>query len=117
MTIPAEPTPEGSQTALRERLADYVKATATDEHVDSSLTEAAALVDEKLAKGNTHRAVPDPVRDRAVIEVAADLFYRRQTRMGVSGFADNDLNPMRISRDPMKACEGILAPYLLGGFA
>lgn len=81
--------------------------------VDKSYAAALALVTKTI----DGKAVPDEVISRAVLEVGADLFHRRSTRNGVAGFADADLNPYRISRDPLAGARPILAPWLGGGFA
>lgn len=104
---------DAKRAALLGRAANYVDATQTHPNLVASVDEAIALVAHHIAQAT----VPEVVRDRAVIEVAADLFHRQQTRLGVVGFADNDLNPMRVTRDPMAAARPILAPYLPGGFA
>lgn len=93
----------------------YVKAAPADaEFVGTCERRAAELVARRIGLSVV---VPLDVRELAVWEVAADLFHRRSTRLGVSGFADNDLNPIRITRDPMDAAEPILRPYLPAGFA
>ena len=123
MTVtPPEPLPEDP---LRERLAAFVKAPDTDDpFLQDCTNEARALVTEaadatggRRRQGTEYLALPGDVFDRAVLEVAADLYHRRQTRLGVAGFADTDLNPIRIPRDPLAAARGFLAPYLKGGFA
>lgn len=124
-TPPTEPTQEAGDGLLG-RLARYVSAAPDDEHVAACLAEASGLVAAELGAeevdgvevtANTFLPVPAAVRDRAVLEVAADLFYRRQTRLGVTGFADSDLNPLRVTRDPLAGARPILAPYMAGGFA
>lgn len=112
MTTPT-PAPD-----LIERVSLFVKAPATAPavaFVEACTKEAQGLV--TVAASGTWTDIPASVLDRAIIEVAADLYHRQSTRLGVSGFADNDLNPVRITRDPMAAARPILAPYLAGGFA
>lgn len=124
MTEPL-PTPDPEDDHLRVRLAAFVKAPESDQEflqdctntARQLVTEAADATGGRFNAGTTYRALPDDVYDRAVIEVAADLYHRRQTRLGVAGFADNDLNPIRITRDPLAAARGFLAPYLKGPFA
>lgn len=90
-------------------LASYVKAVPADlDFVEACWDQAAELVDHKI----NGAAVPSTIRDRAVLEVGADLWHRRATRSGVATFDGNDLTPMRVTRDPMKAAIDLLAPYL-----
>lgn len=57
--------------------------------------------------------IPVEVYDRAVLEVGAELFHRKASRNGVAQFATGDsVSPMRISRDPLVAARGLLAPFL-----
>lgn len=108
------PTPDPEDDHLRVRLAAFVKAPESDqEFLQDCVDTARDLID--AATGDAE--VPVDVYDRAALEVAADLYHRRQTRLGVAGFADNDLNPIRITRDPLAAARGFLAPYLKGPFA
>lgn len=95
-------------------------------YVQGDLASDAAYLQECVTEGTelvTHHigAVPVPpsVTDRAVLEVAADLYYRRRSRNGVSVFdgPDGMPEPMRISRNPMLAAAPILAPYLGVGIA
>ncbi len=60
-------------------------------------------------------AVPEPVKERAVLEVGADLFYRKQSRNGVVGFDGPDALPFRLNRDPMAAAYPLLRPYIQSG--
>lgn len=112
-----EPQPE--EDTLLQRVASFVEAPTSSatamELVSACLGEARGLV--TVGVGTTWTDPPTEVLDRAIIEVAADLYHRRATRLGVAGFADNDLNPVRITRDPMASARPILAPYLAGGFA
>lgn len=113
MTSPTPPSDD-----LAERVSAYVKAptgAVALAFVTSCTNEATELV--TVATTATWTEIPQEVLDRAIIEVAADLYHRQSTRLGVSGFADNDLNPVRITRDPMAAARPFLAPYLSGGIA
>lgn len=60
--------------------------------------------------------VPAPIVELASLEVARELYTRRDAPGGVlSTFGD--VGPIRLARDPMKAAYPILGPYLGGGFA
>ncbi|EPD31891.1 hypothetical protein HMPREF9306_01447 [Propionimicrobium lymphophilum ACS-093-V-SCH5] len=90
-------------------LASYVKAVPADmDFVEACWAQAAELVDHRIGKAQ----VPASIRDRAVLEVGADLWHRRQTRSGVATFDGGDYTPMRVTRDPMKAAADLLKPYL-----
>lgn len=100
------------------RLAAYVKATPADAaFVASCQAEADALVAAHV--GSDQGRVPAEILDRAALEVAADLFYRRKSQNGIATFGggDVDLTPLRIARDPMHAARELLRPYLGGPFA
>lgn len=57
--------------------------------------------------------IPPEITSRAILETGAELFHRKASRNGVAQFATGDsVAPMRISRDPLAAARGILAPYL-----
>ncbi len=94
-------------------LAAYVGATSTTEFVAECWTTAGTLVARHIGA----RKVPDDVRDRATLEVGAELFHRRATKNAVAQFASPDAAPVRIARDPMVAAYPLLAPYVGGGFA
>lgn len=90
-------------------LASYVKAVPGDMVFVSECWEQAA---ELVARRIGSAIVPEPIRDRAVLEVGADLWHRRATRSGVATFDGGDYTPMRVTRDPMKAAADLLAPYV-----
>ena len=97
-------------------LAAYVGAAnvpADQAFVASCLEEGTALVAARVGA----QVIPDAIRARAIKEVAADLYHRRRVRNGIANFNGPDLQPMRITRDPMKAAEDILNPYLAPGIA
>ncbi len=109
MPATAAPTTD-DVTALRR----YVSAVSADDpFLRSCLTRATALVGRRIA-GVT---IPDDVAALAVQEVAADLFHRRSVRNGLAAFDGPDLTPVRVTRDPMKAAEEILRPYVGWGIA
>lgn len=80
----------------------------TGEHtalIADSLSEALTLV----AKYVGTAPVAEALRDRAVLEVAADLFHRRNAPNGITNQFDiADGQPLRISRDPMAPAYKIL---------
>ncbi|MFB9775383.1 hypothetical protein [Brevibacterium otitidis] len=94
-----------------DRLLTHVNASA-GEHAFAAecVDQAAALVDARVRD----YPVPEAVADRARLEVAADLFYRRTARNGITSFdqADGPASTVRINRDPMAAANPILRPYL-----
>lgn len=111
-TAPAGTAP--SDETLVSTLQAYVSAGPADQ---AYVTECAATAAALVVAHTGGAAIPGEVRRRAVIEVAADLFYRRQTRNGISSFADTDLNPYRITRDPLAAARDLLRPYLTAPIA
>ena len=99
---------------LLERLASHVGATRTTSHLPECLTEADAMIAHHIGKTE----VPEVIRDRATLEVAADLFWRRHARNGIATFDGGDgLEVLRIGLDPMASARVILAPYLGVGIA
>lgn len=110
--------PENAEPdTLIERATEYVQAHGEGEvaEVTVALTEARALVTGHC--GTSLGRVPGEVRDRAIIEVTAELFNRKNSRNGVMDLGNSDLQPFRIRNDPMKAAYPFLNPYLPGGFA
>lgn len=108
-------TTQPETTPTLEVLAEYVGGEATSAYLADCLTEAAALVSGWIAaNSNPDTAVPAAVQRRATLEVAAELWYRRQARGGIATFDGTDMAPVRLARDPLKAAHPILAPYLLG---
>lgn len=95
---------------LRKRL----KASESDAGFVSECREAAFTLVDKATAG---AELPDSIRQLAVSEVAADLFHRRRVRHGVANFDGPDFSPVRITRDPMKAAEDILRPFIRPGMA
>ena len=53
----------------------------------------------------------------ATMEVAAELYHRKNAPNGVSQFADGQGNPVRVARDPMVAAYRTLGAYLPAGIA
>lgn len=97
-------------------LRSYVGADPTDgldSLLTSCLSEALLLVEKFVGP----RPVPSPIRDRAVTEVAADLFNRRNAPHGVMNQQYTTIDgpgveAVRISRNPMTAAYPILRPWV-----
>lgn len=107
-----------------DQLRDYVGARAGDETVATSWSTATELVRAFLTGhgvdlGADPPTIPAEVTTRAILEVGAELYHRKNTKNGFSQFATGEtLSPLRIARDPLVAARPILAPYLTtGGFA
>lgn len=97
-------------------LAEYVQAdpTAQAAFLARCVSEANDLVTGYAGAAG----VPEAVLDRAVLETAADLFYRRSTRNGVADFEGIDgLQPIRVNRDPLAAAYPLLRRYVGAGLA
>ena len=93
----------------------YVDAIGEDvEYAATSKAEATELVNHFIGSGNPF-GVPELVVDRAVLEVGADLYYRKASRNGVVGLDGVDSQPFRLNRDPMAAAYPVLRPYLVTG--
>jgi len=107
--------PETPTDALLERAREYLTVTGEgdESNVAAALPEARALVENYIGS----YSIPPAVKERAIIEVTAELFYRKNSRNGVSEFAGTDLAPFRIARDPMKAAYAILKQFIPGGLA
>lgn len=95
---------------LASRVSVHVKqgATASD-YVENCTTEAHDLV---LAHvGNSK--VPERVFERAIVEVAADLYYRRNAVNGLAQFDNGEtLDVLRIGQDPLRPARAMLKPFL-----
>ncbi|AMB58242.1 hypothetical protein [Microterricola viridarii] len=106
----AEPTPAATDIAW------YVDAIGKDaEFASTSQAEATELVSNFMGGASNPFGVPAVIVARAVLEVGADLFYRKTTRNGVVGFGDMEAQPFRLNRDPMAAAYPLLRPYLVIG--
>lgn len=89
-------------------LRDYVGA---PQGLDSYLTGCLAVAQE-LVTQEAPNAVPEAVRDRAVIEVAAELFHRRNAPNGIKSFGDLDgAAAIRVARDALVAARPLLDPW------
>ena len=101
----------------------YVGVGADPVFAAEVLAEAAELVTHYV--GDTLGEFPVPgegtvplvALDRAVIEVAQELYNRRKAPNGVAQFAAFDGAPVRVARDPMVGAYPILNRWVGGGFA
>lgn len=96
-----------------------------DDLLANCLAEATELVEkyitrvywDAITQAYLHDAayVPDVILDRAFLEVAADLFNRRNAPNGIQNaqFALEGATPMRINRDPMAPAYPLLRRYVL----
>lgn len=96
-------------------LAWYVEAVGEDStYAAESKATAAQLVGDLIGEGNPY-GVPASVVARAVLEVGADLYYRKQSRNGIVGLEGIDPQPQRLNRDPLAAAYPLLRRYLVMG--
>lgn len=107
---------ETTTDPLFDRVARYVDALddATDQ---ANVTDAVALARQLVTDKIGTRTVPEPVRDSAIVEVAADQYHRRTAHNGIAAVDSVDVQPFRINRDPLIAAYPILRPYLGLGIA
>lgn len=98
------------QETVAQRLCNYVGNVPLDEFARSCVAEAAALVENYTRGGNP----PQHILDRAAMEVAAELWHRRNAPNGIKQFADgfDGAAAIRVARDPMVAARPLLSPYL-----
>jgi hypothetical protein len=102
-------------------LAQYVGAKdgRDEEFIKECEAEATEMVQNHV-RNNIRPDVelPPVIRARAIREVGADLFFRRNARNGVAGFDGAEgSQPVRIARDPMAAAYATLRPYMKPGIA
>lgn len=98
----------------------YVNAkNGSDASVAALVARCEAEATELVSKHVGTATVPAVIIDRAVLEVGADLFYRRAARNGIVSFGNGveAASVIRINRDPMTQAYPLLAPYLGLGFA
>ncbi|MGO2655974.1 MAG: hypothetical protein ACTH93_09135 [Pseudoclavibacter sp.] len=103
---------------LAKRVREYVDALTDAEqtYCDECTAEAVSLV--AGWAGTWWASVPATAQDRAVVEVAAELFNRKGTRNGIAAFdGGDDMQSFRIARDPLKAARPLLAPWIPAGIA
>lgn len=92
------------------RLAAYVGGVPVSDFLQKCADEAAALVAGHIGAAT----VPQDVRDRAILEVAAELYHRKSAPNGIKNFADgfDGATAIRVARDPLVAARPLLAPFL-----
>ncbi|RWZ52934.1 hypothetical protein ELQ90_03085 [Labedella phragmitis] len=94
----------------------YVNAIGEDaDFAAASAATATSMVHEFIGGEDNPFKVPADVVARAVLEVGADLYYRKASRNGVVGLEGTGPQPFRINRDPMTAAYPLLRPYLVMG--
>lgn len=98
---------------MSETLSTYVKALDKDAaYVADCELQATAMVEQFIAdNGRTGVILPAVIKARAVLEVGAELYFRREARLGIAGLDTEAAAPVRISRDPMRAAYDLLTPY------
>lgn len=97
-------------------LAGYVLAAGRDaEFVNECKARAAQLVSDRIGDAT----VPEAVLSAAILEVGANLYQRRVSTIGTTGFGDPETmgNPMRPALDPLTPAWPMLRPYVGPGIA
>lgn len=94
----------------------YVQAVGEDAPFAKECEGVATQMVHDFIGGETNPfKVPASVVARAVLEVGADLYYRKASRNGVATFGSVEPQPFRLNRDPMTAAYPLLRPYLVMG--
>lgn len=110
MSTPAEPIPVPAQ--LVERVRAYVSAPdSRREFLTTCTGEALELLEHRVGSVG----IPARVFERAVVEVAAELFHRQQSVGGVMTFDNGPEAPLetvRVTADPLRRVLPMLTPYL-----
>ncbi|WP_328530772.1 hypothetical protein OG984_06455 [Nocardioides sp. NBC_00368] len=97
-----------------EQVAEYVGSSGEyDILLTSCLAEAEVLVSSLVGSA----VIPQVILDRAVLEVAADLFNRRNAPNGITSqqfatFNGVGTSPVRINRDPLAAAYPLLKRWI-----
>jgi hypothetical protein len=92
----------------------FVEAMGDDvDYATECNTEATVFVENFIGADNPY-GVPDEAKARAILEVGADLFYRKNSRNGIVSYESGmpAPEPVRLQRDPMTAAYPILRPFL-----
>lgn len=91
-----------------EALRDYVSAPSSlDTYLSDCLDVAAELVLQ-----DAPAATPEAVKARAILEVGAELYHRRNAPNGIKSFGDIDgAGAIRVARDALVAARPLLDPY------
>jgi len=95
----------------------YVNALGEDvQHAAWSKTVATGLVGGFVGGLDSNPfGVPVAILEMAVLEVGADVYYRKASRNGVVGLDGVDPQPFRLNRDPMAAAYPLLRRFLVVG--
>lgn len=94
----------------------YVNALADDtDYAKESEVTAKQMVNDFIGGAVNPFGVPASVVARAVLEVGADLYYRKASRNGVVSLGGVDPQIFRLNRDPMTAAYPLLRRYLVMG--
>lgn len=58
--------------------------------------------------------IPQTILDRAVLEVAAELYHRKNAPNGIKSYADafDGASAIRVARDALVAARPLLTPYM-----
>lgn len=97
-------------------LKDFVGPLKTEADI-AFATECAAQAQQLVTDYVGTVTVPAEVKARAVLEVGAELYHRRNAKNGVMQLATPDAPATRVARDPMVAAYPLLNRYVLGGLA
>lgn len=93
----------------------YVNAIGDDEPFAAESAQVATQMIEDFIGADNPYGVPDEVVARAVLEVGADLYYRKASRNGVVTMEGVEPQMFRLHRDPMAAAYPLLRRYLVMG--
>lgn len=107
--------PEDTTRAATE-LDWYVQAGEADKPFAADSKEVATqMVHDFIGGAANPFGVPESVVARAVLEVGADLYYRKASKNGVVTLGGVEPQLFRLNRDPMTAAYPLLRPYLVIG--
>lgn len=94
----------------------YVEAQGEDApYARDSDAVARQLVNDFIGGASNPFGLPPVVVERAVLEVGADIYYRKASRNGVVTLQGVDPQLFRINRDPMASAYPLLRRYLVMG--
>lgn len=103
----ATPTPQ----ERAQRLTSYVSALATE---TAYVTECAAEATELVTAYVGGSTVAEVKMERAILEVGADLYYRKQARSGSPSYEGAEMSSLQVPKDPMRLAYPLLRPDLPG---
>lgn len=100
---------------LTARVASYVGGMPVTDFLTQCVTEADEMITHHIGEAT----VPASVKNRAIMEVAAELYHRKSAPNGIKNFADglDGTTAIRVARDALVAARPLLAPYLPVVFA